>query len=270
MGKRIVLAMAVAVALSSCQKKAEGQTVAIVNGEEITASDLNSELNSENVPLTGSTQAARAAALQKLVDRRLLAQEAKNEGLDKSPEYINQLRRSTDDLLINLVVSRKMNTVGVPTAAEISRFEASHPETFSNRETWTLEQIIYPLPKDKTVIAKLAAAKTFDEVAQALTGSGIQFTRGTRKIDTAIFPHAIYAQIAALPPGEPFIAPGPDKAIASVISAREPNPLPPEQARQVALAGLKREQLDKFIQDRVKDLKATAKIQYQPGFAVKS
>jgi hypothetical protein len=29
---------------------------------------------------------------------------------------------------------------------------------------------------------------------------------------------------------------------------------------------MKRDQLEKFVQDRVKSLKATAKIQYQPGF----
>ena len=39
---------------------------------------------------------------------------------------------------------------------------------FANREVWTLNQIIYPLPKDPAVIAKLSAAKTLDEVARAL------------------------------------------------------------------------------------------------------
>jgi EpsD family peptidyl-prolyl cis-trans isomerase len=267
MGKRIVVAVALAVALSACQKKPEGQTVAVVNGEEITASELNAELASENAPATGTTQQVRAQALQKLIDRRLLAQQAKNEGIDKSPEFLNRERRATEDILIDMLVSRKVNTAQLPSPADISRFEAGRPGVFTNREAWTLQQIIYPLPKDKALLAKLDAAKSLDEIAQALTASGVQFTRATRKIDTAVFPAAIYAQIAALKPGEPFIAPGPDKAVASVIAAREPNPLNPQQARQVALGAMKREQLGKFVQDRVKSLKATAKIQYQPGFA---
>jgi hypothetical protein len=138
---------------------------------------------------------------------------------------------------------------------------------FANRETWTLQQIVYPLPKDKALLARLDAAKSLDEIAQILTASGIQFTRNTRKLDTAVFPHTIYTQIAALQPGTPFIAPGADKAVASVIATREPNLLTPEQARQVALAAMKRDQMQKFVQDRVKGLKATAKIEYQPGFA---
>jgi EpsD family peptidyl-prolyl cis-trans isomerase len=267
MSQRIVIAMVLAVLVSGCQKKAEGQTVAVVNKDEITSSELNAELASENVPATGTTQQVRAAALQKLIDRRLLVQQAKSEGLDKSPEFLNQQRRATEDLLINMLISRKVNTSQVPSAADISKYEASRPEIFANRETWTLNQIIYPLPKDKAVFAKLDAAKSLDEVAQVLSVAGIQFTRNTRKLDSAVFPHAIYTQIAALQPGEPFIAPGPDKAVASVIAAREPNPLTPEQARQVALTAMKREQISTFVQDRVKNLKATAKIEYQPGFA---
>jgi hypothetical protein len=34
----------------------------------------------------------------------------------------------------------------------------------------------------------------------------------------------------------------------------------------VALNALRREQINKFVNDRVKSLKASAKIQYQPGF----
>jgi hypothetical protein len=66
--------------------------------------------------------------------------------------------------------------------------------------------------------------------------------------------------------GEPFIADGPDKAVASVISARQAAPLPEDKARQIALEGIRRDQVSKFIDDRVKSLKASAKIEYQPGF----
>lgn len=267
MGQRIVLAVIIAVLATSCQKKPAGQTVAVVNNEEITSSDLNAELASENIPASASTKEARAAALEKLVDRRLLAQQARSAGLDKSPEFINQERRGTEALLIDMLVTRKVNTAQVPSADEISRYEASRPEMFANREIWTLQQIAYPLPKDQSVVAKLGAAKSLDEIAQILAASGIQFTRGSRQIDTGVFPHPIYAQIAAMKPGEPFIAPGPGKAIASVISARQPAPLADDAARKVALQAMRRDQVQKFVQDQVKSLKATAKIDYQPGFA---
>lgn len=266
MRQRIIFTLAVALIASSCQKKAEGQTVAVVNDEEITAAELNDALTSDN-SLTGlSTKDARAAELQKLVDRKLVVQQARSDGLDKSPEFINQQRKMTEDLLINLLISKRINTSQVPSADEIARFEAGRPEIFSGREIWTLNQIIYPLSKDPAVNAKLAAAKTLDEVAQILTAAGIQFTRATKKLDTAVFPHAIYEQIAKVAPNEPFIAPGPDKAVASVITAREPALLSADQARALALNEMRKEQVNKIVQERVKDLRAKAKIQYQPGF----
>lgn len=267
MGQRIVLAIVLAFVVSSCERKAEGQTVAVVNNEEITAADLNAELASENLPASSATKEARAAALQLLVNRRLLEQQAHSEGLDKSPEFLNQQRRMNEELLINMLVSRQVNTAQVPTPDQINQYEASHPGIFAKREIWTLQQVIYPLPKSDALKAKVTAANTMDELTQALTAAGVQFTSATKEVDSAMFPPAIYSQVAALKAGEPFIADGPDKSVASVISARQAAPLPEDKARQLALDGIRRDQVRKFIDDRVKSLKASAKIQYQPGFA---
>jgi peptidyl-prolyl cis-trans isomerase C len=267
MDRRIIIVVAMAFVASSCQKKASGQTVAVVNNEEITTSDLNAELTSENASLQGSTQQARAHALQTLIDRRLLAQQAKSEGLDKSPDFINQQRRSTEDLLIRMLLMRQVNSAQLPSADDINRYEASHPEIFANRESWALQQIVFPLQKDPGLTAKLKAANTLDEVAEALTQAGVQFTRSSRTIDTAVLPPTIYAQLSQLKPNEPFIVPGADREVASVITARTPSPLPSDQARTVALNAMKHDQVQKFLQDRVNTLKGSAKIDYQPGYA---
>jgi peptidyl-prolyl cis-trans isomerase C len=261
-----MITLLIALAATSCQKKAEGQTVAIVNNEEITAAELNAELTNNAAANSGDTKQARAAALQRLVDRKLLVQQAQTDGLDKSPEFINQQRRSTEDLLINMLVSKRLNTAKLPNPEEITRFEASKPEAFAGREIWTLSQLIYPLPKNAALTAKIAAAKSLDQIADALTAAGLQFTRETKKIDTAVFPHNIYIQIANLAPGEPFVAPGPDKAVANVITAREPAPLGGDQARTVALNAMRRNQAQTMVEDRLKSLRASAKIEYQPGF----
>jgi len=269
MNQRIVVAIALAFLASACQKKASGQALAVVNNEEITTSDLNSELSAQNASLSGTSQEARAQALANLIDRRLLAQQARSEGIDKAPDFVNQQRRTTEDLLIRMLIERQANASQVPSADAISKFEASRPGMFANREVWTLQQIQYPLPKDAAVMAKIAAAKSLEEIAQTLTASGIQFTRGSRQFDSAMLPPNLYAQLGNLADGEPFVAPGPDKAVASVITARQSAPLPPDQARQLALSQMRRETVNKLLSDRVKELKAKAKIQYQPGYEPK-
>jgi hypothetical protein len=72
--------------------------------------------------------------------------------------------------------------------------------------------------------------------------------------------------LSKLQPGEPFIAPGPDQAVANVITAREPSATPPDQARALALNAMRRDQVEKILQDRLKSVRASAKIEYQPGF----
>jgi EpsD family peptidyl-prolyl cis-trans isomerase len=266
MGQRIILAMVLACSLAACDKKPGGQTVAVVNNEEITAADLNAELSNSNVSAADASKDVRAQALERLIDRRLLAQQAKADGIDKSPEFLNQERRQNETLLINMLIQRQAKTQQVPSADNIAKFEASRPGMFAKHEIWTLETINYPLPKDPAVTAKIAAAKSLDEVAQTLAAAGIQSTRVTRQFDTAVLPASIYAQLANLAPGEPFIAPGPDRAVASVITDRKPAPFTSDQSRQLALAQMKREQVEQLVMQRVRDLKAKAKIQYQPGF----
>ena len=266
MRQHIIVALVIALAAAGCQKKASGQTVAVVNDEEITATELNDALANDPTLGGSTTKEARAAALEKLIARKLLVQQARKDGLDKSPEYVNQQRRANEEILINMLVSKRVNTSQLPSADEIARYQASRPEIFANREIWTLQQVQYPLSKDPALNAALSKAQSLDEVTQLLTSKGVKFTRGTRKIDTAIFPHAIYSQLTPLKPGEPFIAPGPDKAVASVITAREPAPLAGDQARTVAVNAMRRDQVQTIVNDRVKNLRRSAKIQYQPGF----
>lgn len=258
--------MMLACVVSACDKKPGGQTVAVVNNEEITAADLNAELNSSNVTAADASKDARANALERLIDQRLIVQQAKSDGLDKTPDFLNKQRRLIDNLLISMLIERQTNTQQVPSAADIAKFEAERPGMFAKREIWTLDQLTYPLPKDPAVTAKISAAKSLEEVSQALTAAGIQFTRGTKQFDSALLPPNLYAQLGNLAPGEPFIAPGPDRAVASVITARQAAPFTPDQARQVALAQIRREQINQLLSKRVKELKAKAKIEYGPGF----
>src|SRR5689334_24360697 len=99
---RVLAAISLAVLASACNRKAEGQTVAVVNGDEITVPDLNFALNQAKVPEGADKKLARSQLLQQLVDRRLLAQQARQEGIDKTAEYLNARRRADEDLLISM------------------------------------------------------------------------------------------------------------------------------------------------------------------------
>ena len=263
----VIVALAAGLLVSACDRKAEGQTVAVVNGEEITAADLNAELAGANLPPGLAEAQARSRVLEAMIDRRLLAQQARKEGLDKSPEFLNRQRRMTEDLLIGMLASRQLNTAELPSESEIVSFEASNPGMFGKREHWNLEQLIYPTPSERAVNARIVATKTLEELAQVLTQSGIRFTRAQNRFDTATMPPDMYERVASLPPGEPFIVPAGGRTVASAIVSREPATLAGDAARPVATMAIRRNQGSKLMENRLKSLRSSAKIEYQQGYA---
>src|SRR5207248_4560971 len=126
--------------VSGGQRKADGQTVAVVNGQEITVPDLNFALSEIKVPADADKNAVKAQVLQRLVDRRLLAEQARSEGIDKSPEFLNRQRQAEEQLLISMLEARRLNTAQLPSDREVQDFIASHPGMFASRETWRSEE----------------------------------------------------------------------------------------------------------------------------------
>ncbi len=267
MKKRVIFALATVALVTACQKKAEGQAVAVVNDEEITAVDLNNELRTANIPETANKEEARVAMLQSLVDRKLLVQQARSDELDRSPEFLTEQRRLTDNLLINMLLSRQLNTAQLPSAEEIAKFEASRPGTFANRQIWTLDQVIYPTIKDPAVLKRIGETNTIQEFQQVLSAAGIKFEKASRQLDTSMFPQDVFTRVNSLPSGMPFVVPGGDRTVASVIVSRQAAALAGSQVRPAVLNMIRSERAQKVLQDRVKAARKSAKIEYQKGYA---
>ncbi|MCW2367453.1 EpsD family peptidyl-prolyl cis-trans isomerase [Sphingobium sp. B7D2B] len=265
----LVALASLSLTIAGCEKKAEGQVVAVVNGEEITLTELNAEIADLNVPASADKDMVRSRVLQRMVDRRLLVQAAKEAGLDRDPEYLTQERRMREQLLVNLYGRKTMDTVKVPDNAAIDKYISERPNAFAQRKRFALEQLQMDPPSKPDSLKELETAKTLDEVASRLTAMGIAFERGRGSLDTAVIDPQMLARIEALPPGEPFIVPANGKLVVSVITGSEATPVPQEQARQIAAQAMRNEELNKIGESRLKEAKAKAKIEYQPGYAPK-
>ncbi|HZV57967.1 MAG TPA: EpsD family peptidyl-prolyl cis-trans isomerase [Sphingobium sp.] len=252
--------------LSACQKKAEGQVVAVVNGEEITLSELNAEIGDLNIPASADKTLVRAEVLQRMVERRLMAQAAKDAGLDRDPTYINQERRMKERLLVSLYGKKAFDTVEVPSQAKIDQYIAAHPDMFAERKRYRLDQLMFDIPSDVNRMKELDSAHSMADVIAVLNRWGVQFQRGTGALDSAQVPAETMKRITALPPGEPFIVPNGGKAVVSVITASEPIVLTAEQVRPMAAQAIRNEELNQIGQQRLAEAKAKAKIEYQTGY----
>lgn len=253
--------------VAACNHKAEGQTVAVVDGQEITIAELNFELGLANVPPGADKTAARSQVLQSMIDRRLIAAQARQEGIDTTPDFINRKRRGEEDLLIAMLSSRRLNSVALPNVRETDGFVASHPAMFANHQFWDLVQIQYQPPSDPAIQAEIDKTHSFPELVAILEKHGVSVVQQKNRLDTAVVPAELFQKISSLPEGEPFIVRVGDRAIASVITAREMKPIIGDQARPIAADALRKEQSAKDMANRVNGLRKAAKIEYKTGFA---
>jgi EpsD family peptidyl-prolyl cis-trans isomerase len=252
--------------LSACQKKAEGQVVAVVNGEEITLNELNGELSELNLPANADKEQVRREVLQRMVERRLLAQSAKDAGLDRDPNYISQERRMKERLLVSMYGRKALDTIDVPQTDKVDAYISSHPQMFADRTRYALDQLQFQMPADVNRLKALDSAHSMTEVVDRLNGMGIAFQRGTGALDSATIAPDALKRIIALPPGEPFIVPNGNNVIVSAITKADPIVISPEQARPMAVQAMRAQELNKIGQQRLDEAKAQAKIEYQPGY----
>ncbi len=266
---RLALLIIGLLGLQACGAEPAGQVIAVVNGEEITQVELNAEITALSVPPTGDKEEIRRQILQQLVDRRLMAQVAKEEGFDRDPEFINLERKMREELLVRMYGQKVAETVGIPDPAAVKRFLAENPGKFSQRVTYDVDQVVFDFPSDQKVLKALEADKSLAEVERTLARFKVRYSRGTNKLDSASVPVAALKQIQSLPSGEPFVIPTQGRITVSVITGSRPVPTTEQDAAPLAAQEIRAENLTKVLQTRLDDAKSKADVTYQDGFAPK-
>lgn len=264
---KVSLLLACSCIVAACSQEATGQVAAVVNGDEITLQEINAELGSTNLPEGADKKAAQQAALQRIVERRLLAQAAKDDGLDETPDYLLRRRQLDDALLAQLLSQRAERTAKVPEQAEIDAYIAKNGQLFGQRTIYTIDRIQFPAPSDFKRLSVLEDAHSMTEVAQVLNRLKIEFQREPAQMDSLQLGPQRSEQVRALPQGEPFVIPENGMVTVGVITGTSVEPLTGENARPVALQIMRSQQTNDALQQRLKTVKTQAKIEYQDGFA---
>jgi EpsD family peptidyl-prolyl cis-trans isomerase len=255
------------VLLAGCQKEATGQVAAVVNGDEITLQEVNAEMSSMQVPQGADKAQVQKAALQRVIDRRLLAQAARDDGVDKTPEFLVRRRQLEDALLVQLLSQRVGGSVAVPDARAIDAFTKRNPAVFAGRTIFTVDQIQFPVPSDVGKLKTLQDDHSIDAVASRLQQLGIKFSRNAGQMDSAQLGQERLDRIRSLPQGEPFVLAENGLVTIAVITGSKPQPVEGDEARPAAVQMLRSQSLSAAMQQRLAAQKAAAKIKYQDAFS---
>jgi EpsD family peptidyl-prolyl cis-trans isomerase len=258
------VAMVAALALAGCNRAAPtGQTVATVDGESITSSELKLEL--AGVPAKFQKQ-AEPLALENLVQRKLLVQYAKKQGFDRSADYVVQLRQAGDMLLARRALQSTVSAARQPiSAADVNEYLNGHPDITSNRRLLLVDQLQFPAPSAQ-IMNELKPTMSLAAVVAVLQQHHIQPQHAQTQLDTATLPDEVNAKIDGLKPGEPLISVNGANAIASAVVQTKAAPLEGDQAEAVARRRMQEAQAQAAIKQRQSVLRADAKIDYADGF----
>lgn len=269
-----VAAISVSLALSGCDQvkklvgggKPTGQVVATVNGEEITSLQLRAELGSFASRDPAVMKAAQQQALQRIILRKLLAEEARELKLDKGTDYTLQVERGEETLLAQLYQRKLAGQTTQPTRAEAEAFVNARPEMFVNRRVLFVDQVI--AAPNKVTPEKLRPLKTLQEVKVLLAQEGIQYQENAVVLDTLTGNPALVRAVNNLPPGEVFVIPQGGAMLFNQVSASRPAPFIGDMATAYATNALRGQKAQDYVTKKVSDMRKAAepKIVYNPAY----
>lgn len=248
----------IAMMLAGCgDRQPEGQTAAVVNGQPITETAVRMEIAASQNKMT------REQALNALIERSLIVEQAKKQKLDQRPQFTLERARMSDVLLVKQYAQMLSESSGGSVSAmDVQAYLAEHPEIGRDRRQITLKQVIFPEPKGAGLRAGIAAAKSHSELIQVLQAHQVKFEEGSTTLDTALAPAPIMKAMNAAQPGEPFVVIGNGQALASAVDKEVPIPTSSEQQLALARARMMQSSLEGKLGKMMESLKKTAEIKY--------
>ena len=256
--RAVILPVLLGLCIASCHRAApSGQVVATVNGQEVTNADLTAESRAS------SDQESAPQLLQKVIARELLAQNAHAQHLDSYPGLPADLARLRSDYLAQLDLKGKVTPPPPPSESAIAQFITSHPYLFADRSKLTVDAVRFHAADD---LRSLGGLDSVEQVVGRLKQLNVQFQRKQEQLDTAAIPSDLGAKLLSTPPGELVILQQPDTSIALQIQARQPVSQTSDQQKAEARQFLLQVAEKAEIQKTIAKLRASAHIDYQPGY----
>jgi len=229
------------------KKPPTGQVIAKLDGREITLRELNAETGDETFSDPKARKRAEQQALSNIVARAILANEARKQGVDKTPEFAIAKSRAVDIALVEALQRKIAADIPQPTRAEAEEFVNSNPDVFSQRKVFEVDQIRMPRPSDPAILKSLEPLKTLDQVEGLLKADKIPYQRSTGTLDAVGADPTTVEKILSLPPDEVFVIPGQNGLLVNQIRDTKIVPFTGEQAVDYAMKYITRDRTQQSI-----------------------
>jgi EpsD family peptidyl-prolyl cis-trans isomerase len=269
------MACAALVLAGGCSKKDEAkkkpatQVAAKVNADEITVHQVNAILaRNPNLPPAAAPRAKREI-LTRLVDQQLAMQQAIKLKLDRSPPVVQAIEASRAEILARAYADSITRAQPKPTADEVKKYYAEHPELFAQRRVYSLEEITLRAKEDfgPALREQAAKAKSMKEVAVWLQAQRIPFQPNVGARAAEQVPMEMLSGLQKMKDGDiqVFASAGGFSVIR--IAASKGEPVSEDKASSLIQRFLLNRKSGEAVAAEMKALKAGAKIEYLGEFA---
>ena len=270
-----VLSAALVLGLAACgnkdDKKAATQVAAKVGSEEISVHQINQVLSRSNSAgaSPAAVQAMSREVLEKLIDQQLAVEQAMEDKLHRSPEVVSQIEAARRDILARAYMQKIAGALSKPSADDIKKYYAEHPQLFSERRVFNIQEIVVPTAPGLAdqLRAFAASGKPIVDVANWLKSKDIKFDGGSATRAAEQIPLERLAQIHSLKDGQSVVMESPQAITLLRVASSQSSPVAEAAALPRIEQFLTNQRASDAVAANIKQLRTAAKITYMGEFA---
>lgn len=270
-----ILVLPLALGLAACgskdAEKPASQVVAKVNSGEISVHQINYVLTRTNAAASTPEMAPkiRRQVLDRLVDQELALEQAIEKKLDRTPDVLTAIDAARREIIARAYLEQITGAVAKPTTEEARKYYVEHPQLFSERRIYNIQEIVLPATAGvpEQLSGLLNTGKSMEDIVNWLKSKDIKFAGGSATRPAEQIPLELLPKIHALKIGQGMVITGPQSITVMRIAAAQSAPVAEADALPKIQQFLSNQRKAEAAAQELKQLKAKAKISYMGEFA---
>jgi len=255
---------------SRSHEGASSQVVVLVNGQPITAAQVEQALRSEEPPASGADDASgadetTAQVVESLVNEQLLVQGALEQHLELDPVVAQALENARREVLARFFAEMNLYPKETISTAEVRSFYAAHPILFVDRKRFTLRNYSFEaIELDQRLRSELEDVHSDHDLHNLLDKYDIKYTAQTESMSADQLPLDKLSEFEHASVGDVMIATrsGGNAVLMSITGIQGDSPISFDRAKPYIESYLSNVRNRKAVSQYLEKVKASAQVIY--------
>ena len=242
-----------------------------MGAEEILVRQINQVTNRVGTTNTSPqlTQAMNREVLEKLIDQQLAVEQATEKKLNRSFKVVSEIDAARNEILARAYMQLIASAVPKPTAEELKKYYAEHPQLFSERRIFNVQELVVPTVAGVADHLRqlISTGKSIEQAAVWLQGKDIRFDGGNATRTSEQIPLELLTQIHALKDGQSVVIDAPQTITLLRLTSSQLSPVTEITALPRIEQFLVNQRADEAVAANLKLLRANTNISYMGDYA---